>query len=35
MLKNLKNVYFQALEKVGDSVLKAVQRKLPKGANKK
>lgn len=35
MVKNLRNVYFQALEKVGDSVHKAVLRKLPKGVNKK
>lgn len=35
MLKNLKNVYYQALEKVSDTVQKAVIWKLPKGANKK
>lgn len=35
MLSNLKNVYYQALEKVSDTVMKAVQRKLPKTASKK
>lgn len=35
MLSNLKNVYYQALEKVSDTVAKAVQWKLPKSAPKK
>ena len=35
MLNNLKQVYWQALEKVGDTEKKTVIRKIPKKANKK
>lgn len=35
MLKNLKHVYFQALDKVGDTVKKTVLRKIPKKTSPK
>ena len=35
MVDNLKNVYYQALEKIGETVKKTVQWKLPSKTNKK